>query len=424
MKVKKQLFLDALIGIPSVFLLNIVAKTLGFIFGIDHSFKKPPSIIFVCKFLGMGSLIQATPLLQTLRKNFPEAKIVFISSSRNKSILQMMPFIDDTIFINDSSISGLFSTTISAVSKCWKLRSKIHPSLYIDLEVYSYYSTILATLSCATDRLGYFRKDSNIRMGVYTHMVFFNSKAPISAVYLQMARLIGVKETNGSLYKFSTSIETDNSLTQKLNIIPAYNTRFRNIIINPNASDLRLERRWPKENFSSLIESLVSSFPDHNYVLIGSTDESEYVGSLLSLLPSEIAKRVTDTSGKLSVAELISLIGNAEWMITNDTGPLHIAYSMGVKTLALFGPCSPEQYGSSGNTINLYKNVYCSPCVHQFQVPPCHGDNQCMKQISVGETFAKLENALKGNVEYSHPHREIAYTKADSEVPLGVIDRN
>ena len=72
-------------------------------------------------------------------------------------------------------------------------------------------------------------------------------------------------------------------------------------------------------------------------------------------------------------------------MISNDTGPMHIAFAVNTKTIALFGPCSPLQYGDIHAVEIFYKHVHCSPCVHKYLRPPCHGDNICMKNISAGE---------------------------------------
>ncbi len=67
---------------------------------------------------------------------------------------------------------------------------------------------------------------------------------------------------------------------------------------------------------------------------------------------------------------------------------MHIGFSLKKTAIALFGPCSPHQYGFAENAVCFYKNVYCSPCVHEFIIPPCsYGNNDCMKLISVEEVM-------------------------------------
>ena len=101
MSVKSKVRTDLILGWPMATVLNWVTRLLGFFLRIDHSFSKTPKRIIVCKFLGMGSIIQATPLLQTLRKNFPEANITFVSTLPNRSILSLFPFIDNIVCVND-----------------------------------------------------------------------------------------------------------------------------------------------------------------------------------------------------------------------------------------------------------------------------------------------------------------------------------
>jgi ADP-heptose:LPS heptosyltransferase len=124
---------------------------------------------------------------------------------------------------------------------------------------------------------------------------------------------------------------------------------------------------------------------------------------------------------------LLDLIKNVKLMITNDTGPMHMAFAIGTPTVSLFGPCSPQQYGSQSlgikNNASFYKKLYCSPCVHDFIVPPCKGDNQCMKKIMVNEVFLQVKKIIDSNFIIAAeiiPDNSIDYIGLD-ENPLGLI---
>src|SRR5436190_24188910 len=113
MKTSRKVIVDTLIGRPLVFLLNLAARLLGQILRPDHSLDRAPKNIVVCKFLGMGSIVQATPLLQTLKKNFPSAKIIFVTSKTNRKLLEVfaasnpsfggLPMVDEVLTVDDSS---------------------------------------------------------------------------------------------------------------------------------------------------------------------------------------------------------------------------------------------------------------------------------------------------------------------------------
>lgn len=395
-----------------VYSLNLLARVLGFILRIDHSLNKPVKTIAVCKFVGLGSIIQATPLLQTLRKNYPDASIIFISNESNIGLLNHVNVIDKVFTISDKGIAALFMSTTSLLFKLWKHK----PDVYIDLEIYSNFSSVIATMSLSKNRIGFFKNDKTYRKGIYTHMLYFNVKSPISQTYLQFARLLGCKKIVPEL---SLNIENIDSNTmqivdQKLNtILQKY------IVVNPNASDLRIERRWDAGNFASIINKISEEFLEHKIILIGAGNETGYLSGLVAQLQD--TKNVVDSSGKLSIKELLILIANANLMITNDTGPMHIAFALKVKTVALFGPCSPQQYGGVGNTITIYKNTYCSPCVHEFLIPPCKGDNQCMKKIKVEEVLNSVRSQLDSTKKNINQQSDIDYTSGDT--PLGVVLR-
>jgi len=384
MKTRQKLFIDTFIGNVLALLLNPAVRLLGFILHIDHSLDKPFKTIVVSKYMGMGSIIQTTPLLQTLKVNYPQARIIFVTNTSNKALLEHITAVDEILTLDDTGILKVFLSMSNLIIRLWKRR----PDVFIDLEIYSNISSLITSFSLATNRFGLFKNDKKYRMGLYTHMMYFNRKSPVSEAYLQFARLLGCKKIITKLSTFNLSEqekENSDSVLLNLNL-----EKGKYIVINPNASDLRIERRWPAQNFIGLLKKMTEELQGYKIVLIGAKNEMDFVKTI-----SSTNKTVIDTSGKLSLVNLIYLIGNAALLVTNDTGPMHIGFAQGTKTLALFGPCSPDQYGNTGNANVIYKNVYCSPCVHEFIIPPCKGDNQCMKLISVEEVWKELTKSLQ-----------------------------
>lgn len=387
-----------MIGVLVAKPLNLLVRFIGKLTRFDHSLTGEMNTIVVCKFKGMGSIIQSTPLIQALRKRYPAAKIIYVSSVENKGILEQIALVDEILLMNDRSIFVTLKSSFLLIGKLIRIR----PDLYIDLEIYSNFSSIIATASMSRDRFGYYLKTSQYRMGMYTHMMYFNTKAPIAEAYLQFARLLGISDTSPELY----SIPEIESLKKK---------ESNYIVINPNASDLRYERRWPAEKFIELIKRIRSENNNVPILLIGSQTEKDYVLRISDVLKD--FSNIIDLSGKTSLVELIELLRTADLLITNDTGPMHLAASLCTPVLALFGPCNPEQYGLGQNIHVIYKNFYCSPCVHEFLIPPCKGDNQCMKQITVDEVFKAFTN-LHANV----PAELIHYFYQENKV-LGKVIR-
>lgn len=421
MNTKTKVILDEWLGRSLVFFLNLSARLLGQILNIDHGFEKIPQRIVICKFLGMGSIIQATPLIQSLRRSFPNAEICFITSRSNVSLLENIPAINTIWHVDDRGFLSVLASTWNVLRQLWKNKA----DLYIDLETYSYYSTAVATLSMARNRLGFYRVERNIRMGVYTHMMFFNSRAPIAQSYLQMARLTGCRELTEQLYPFTIKEEARISMHEKLSAMGC-KASDKYVVVNCNASDLRIERRWPSGNFVALLEELTKEFHDHRFLLIGSADERGWVESVYTQLSPTAKLKSINTAGQFTLNELFALINGSLLTITNDTGPMHISFALQKPTVCLFGPASPSQYGQNKWAYGFYKNIYCSPCVHDFLTPPCNGNNQCMQLIRVDEVAALCKRLLSGEKtdarEFVKP--EMQYTLAGGFTTLGLVERS
>lgn len=402
MKTGKQIWLDKYIARPIAVCMNYLVRIAGKLFRIDHSLDKEFKTIAVCKFKGMGSILQSTPLLAALRNRFPQAEIIYVSSKANKSLLQEIKLIDTVVILDDGGILPLIKSCMSSLYTLIKKR----PDVYIDLEIYSDFSSLFAALSLSKNRFGFYLRSSSFRMGIYTHMMYFNTRVPVSQAYSQFATMLLAKDVDYSLYNFP-----------HLSSSPfTYEKPY--FVINPNASDLRLERRWPKSNFIELINKLLVQYPDHHFLLIGSASEVLYTNQISSAIQNS---RLQNTAGTLKLNELISLIQHAACMITNDTGPMHIALCTQTPVVCLFGPCAPIQYLFHAKAYPIYKPVYCSPCVHDFEAAPCNGNNICMQLIPVDEVLDKVKMAMMSETKLVATNSTIFSNNTNTI--LGLVNR-
>ncbi len=178
-----------------------------------------------------------------------------------------------------------------------------------------------------------------------------------------------------------------------------------------------MERRWPANYFVALVEELSLKKPSHQLVFIGAASEAEYTKSITD---SCVHSNLLNLTGKTNLQELIALIKNAELMISNDTGPLHIAFACRTKAIGLFGPISPTQFVIPPESVAIYQNVYCSPCVHEFDRAPCQGNNVCMQNILVAEVIQAVDKiSEKKYIQLNHS--DIKYL-SNGHV-LGIIKR-
>jgi len=328
----------------------------------------------------MGTILQSTPLLISLKESFPNAHLVFVSATKNKAILEEIKCIDQLLLVKDRSFFSGILSLLQILFLFWKKR----PDLYFDLEVYSRFSTSLTALSLARRRYGIREGSDPMREAIYTYTADFLQQPVISEAYLSLASQAGAAKLHHQLIRFTGSESAE----------------FRQLsgpylVVNPNASDLRLERRWPSKNYALLIGMLLDHAPEHTVVISGSASERAHVQTVINEVDKKYANRILDASGQLSMKAFIAMIARCELMLTNDSGPMHLAMALQIPFVALFGPGSPIHYAMPARATVITKNIHCSPCVHLHPESPCGGDNQCMKQITVPEVFEACRKHLQ-----------------------------
>ena len=104
----------------------------------------------------------------------------------------------------------------------------------------------------------------------------------------------------------------------------------------------------------------------------------------------DFPQRVVNLAGKTSLREFIALIQSCNALLTNDSGPMHIAAALKVPLLALFGSTSDVKTGPYHHGKVIHKHVECSPCYKRV----CPIDFRCMKRIEVDEVYRELRALL------------------------------
>ncbi len=371
MQLKTKRALDFYVGRPILAVLQAAAWILGEILRRNHGVD-PVRTILIAKFQGLGSLVIAKPALAELRRHYPHAHIMFWGTPSMVPLAREMPEFDEVLVLDDRTLLTALTSLTSTILRLWRKRV----DWAFDLETYSRLSSVLITLSLARNRSGFALEQLRSRR-VHTHLVYFNRYSHVGEAY---SRLFG------QVFSFGHQVDVMNFGAWRFALDPLSALSSRYIVFNVHAGDLALERRWPREYFRILINELLSRRPDTVAVLIGHGErEVAYTAPLVQ------SDRIIDLSGKLSLTETIRVIANAELVVTNDTAPLHFALSTGVKVVGLFGPTRASTYMTPGRAGTAAAQIllYCSPCVHHWEPPPCNGDNQCMKRLSPGYVLAR-----------------------------------
>lgn len=383
METQWKIVLDRWIGRPLTFAVAAFARG-------GTPAPPPPSDareVVVAKLLGLGSLLHATPLLRVLRAAFPQARLTLLTTEAHRDLAARLQPLDEIICLDDSSALALLRTTGRTL-----LDLRHRPlDLYVDLEAHSAFAKLLAWGSGARRRLGFESGAVAAARGLATHTRPFDRLRPLRHLYLDLAREVCIT-TSTSDELTAPRVDVADRLALRQHLDGWWREGEPYVVVNPNASALSLERRWPAERFTSLVEALTKE--GRRVVLVGSATERDYVGAVIAPLAPD-GDRVVNAAGRLTLGELLALLDESACVVSNDSGPMHMAVTLDRPTVGLFGPCSPAQFGIEGGRVAVaYHAVPCSPCVHSGSPPPCRGDNICMKSIAVADVLALVRTRL------------------------------
>jgi len=396
MNIRTMKALDHYVGIPVCLLLDCW-QILRQPFRGDR--PRPVRRILIMKYFGIGSILLASPMLRAIKTHYPEAHLGFLTFAANREMVSRLGLADAIYTLRTDRLTHFARDLIQALCQ---IRREGYDAT-IDMEFFAKFSTIVTYLSHSPIRIGYFLRQM-WRGHLLTEEIYYNHYKHITEVFGALAAPLGVKVSDLRLTAPSLTA-AEEIAAQELLTREGVGPQELVIAFNVNVSDLSLERRWSQANFLALARALLSTLRVR-LLFIGSPAEAGYVDETLAHLPRD--GRVINLAGKTTLAQLLGVLKRCRLLVTNDSGPLHLATALGVATVSFFGPETPMLYGpQEKKALVFYQGAYCSPCLNVFNVKtaPCRGQNVCMQGISaevvekaIRERFPELWE------EYRHVH--------------------
>jgi ADP-heptose:LPS heptosyltransferase len=370
----------------------------------DHPAPPEPESVrevLVIKFLGMGSILQATPLLQALRRHYPGARITLLTFKANRALADFDLGVDAVVTVDPSGLRRFVTSNVKAL---WQLR-RTRFDLVLNLEFFATYGTLLTWMLKKRFALA-FGGFALYRDTFFHDFVSYDNGQHIQEKFFNFARRLGFDGPLPPLARLHVGqpARVVAEVEQRLGIrlVP---DEYQ-ILVNINTGEMAPRRRWPVEYYRVVIERLLRR-PGVRCLLIGGPGDQEAVDAFQASLSRP--GRVVNLAGRISLRELVALMELSNLYLGNDSGPLHFAICSGLPVLALFGPESPLVYGpppSPRNTV-LYRAEPCGPCLNIYtdKHSRCQ-DNVCLKRIPPEQVLEVLDSRyLDGRVEAAVPDR-------------------
>lgn len=321
----------------------------------------------------LGDVLFSTPFIRAIRKHYPDAFISCMAVPRCKEILEGNPNLNELIIFDEE---GKHSSLFGKLQLASFLRSKKFDEAYLLHR--SLTRTLITALAKIPKRIGYHTKKRKLFL---THNIDLPKDSLHRTEYfLNIAREMGIAVDKDG-YDFFIPAEDEKYVDNFLKDEGiSKGTPF--VVLNPGANWLL--KRWPFENYARLGDLIHDKF-GYKIIITGAQKDLKLAQDIASSMnnPPVIA------CGKITLKQLGVLFKRAKLVITNDTGPLHIAIAVGTRVISLFGPTSSQITGpyGPGRYSVLQKNVGCIvPCYHI----KCK-DNRCMKAIIPDEVIKEME---------------------------------
>jgi heptosyltransferase-2 len=338
----------------------------------------------------LGDAVMASPLLTDIRAAFPKAKLTVMCQKSMVGLFSHDPDVDETLsFVKPNSMRARGEIID-------RLRAK-HFDLGI-LLTGSFSSAWWFWRAGIPSRVG-FAKDG--RRFLLTHPAqlppTWQSFHQVD-VYKFILIELGILKSRTRPRLFCSEAD----MTRARGILKASGFEGKYLIgINPAAA-YGPAKCWPKERFIEVSKRLVAQ-DNVSLLFFGDSASKPVVDEICEQIPGIASGKVINLSGKTTLKELVCLIRQCSVMLTNDSGPMHIAAAVGTPLVALFGSTNDVVTGPFTNKATVInKRVSCSPCY----LRRCPIDFRCMKRIESDEVFERVISWIE------HPKRSLA------EVPI------
>jgi len=326
----------------------------------------------------LGDVVMATPVLADLRHHWPQAKITAMCQGNTGTLVQEDPHLDE--ILNFKRPSG------------W-IHREVHGDIIQPLRQGHYDLGILLTHSLSSawwfwrgniqERVGYATNGRSWLLNVPVPVPPTRDTQHLVVTYKMLLEPLGIplSFTPPKLY-----LNADEQ-AQAQDFLRHYHVHLNDLIIgiNPGAA-YGSAKCWPPERFRDLVLQLLNN-PRIKVLFFGDKNTTSLIQNICVGMP----ERVVNLAGKTSLRELMALIQVCDLLLTNDSGPMHIASALSVPLIALFGSTSDVTTGPYQGGEVIHKHVACSPCYRR----ECPIDFRCMTQITVDEVKQRINQMLK-----------------------------
>ncbi len=330
----------------------------------------------------IGDAVMAQPLLALIRRQDPLGMIDVVAPPHVAPVFGAMAEVEDVI--EASNVHGKLDLR-GRLALSNRLRRLRYDRCFVLPN--SFKSALVPWLARIPQRIGH-RGES--RYGLINRMrgILAGSQTPMVEFYAQLA-----SDTGQAPQAIPDPVLIRQGETER-----ATRTRFgignqeKLLVLAPGA-EYGPAKRWPTRHFAALASMAAAEWPEISIVLLGSAKER----SLATEIGALSGQPLKNLCGDTSLSEAIALIAQADGVVSNDSGMMHVAAALGRPQVAVFGSSDPRHTPPrSPNAKTLWLHLECSPC---FERTCPLGHTDCLNKLSPFQVFESLKQAMTVQTE-------------------------
>ncbi len=365
--------------------------------------------ILLIKLSAVGDVVHTIPVLNKLRRRYPNAQLDWLVTPAIAELLQHNPAVTNIIEFEREAWSTpwRFAPFVSYARLAARLRAAGY-DLVVDM--HGQFRTAALTLATGSPaRIGFDRPRARVwdasprkfpeqarkhawqgaREGswlAYTHHIPVPT-LDLHAVdrYLNVGPILGLDQESAD---FSFPIP-QSAVSRVEALLAQYGANHADIVIMAPGT-IWETKRWGGDKFAKVAAHFLSK--GFAVILIGSQRERLVCEEVAALAPGAI-----NLAGMTALSELAALICRSAIGITNDSGPMHLAVALDRPVVSIFGPTDPVWIGPYRRAdAVLHADLECSPC-YLRKLKHCHHGHACMRSISAPAVIERAERILAAN---------------------------
>jgi heptosyltransferase-2 len=344
-------------------------------------FMDRPASLLVRATNWLGDAVMTTPALAGVREGFPDARIVLLARPLVAELFRHHPDVDEVMVYERP---GRHEGALGRLRLGAELRRRGFDGALLLQNAFD--AALIAFLGRIPERAGYPTDARRFLLTLPVPLPPGIHERHDVEYYLCLLDGLGIPRPVPTALKLAVTGEEREAMAARLASL-GIERGAPIVTINPGAT-YGSAKRWYPDRFAAVADTLSAEW-GAGVVLVGSTAEAP----LANEIEAAMRNPSINFAGKTTVRELMALLSLSSFLVTNDSGPMHVGAALGVPLVAIFGPTDWRRTSPwSGRAKIVRVEVDCSPC----RLRVCDRGHECMLGVTPGMVVDAARQLLPG----------------------------